>query len=343
MPSEGEGFVTLRAGWVSARFAVLAVVLVVVVGVALAVGSVRIPVGEVVLALRGQGDPTVQTIVTGLRLPRVVLAGLVGAALAVSGAVFQALLRNPLAEPYILGVSSGAAVGAVAAIVLGMTASSMVALPLSAFAGAVVAMGLVLLMAGSRRSGLDTRVLLLAGVVIGAFFNAIILLIVNFADVETFRAAMLWIMGSFSGAAPESVRAVVLYVGPALVLLMLLARPLNLLSVGEQSAFHLGVDVGRFKLLIYVITSLIVGVCVAGAGAIGFVGLVVPHALRLVGGSDHRWLLPACALAGAAFLIGADTLARTVFAPAELPVGVVTALVGVPVFLWLLVRHEELG
>lgn len=328
-------------GAVSVRLGVLGVVLLAVTAVALAVGSVSIPLVDVLRALRGEAEPTVQTIVTGLRLPRVVLAGLVGAALAVSGAVFQALLRNPLAEPYILGISSGAAVGAVTAIVLGMTATSLVALPASAFMGAIVAMALVLLMAGSRRRGLDTRVLLLAGVVIGAFFNAIILLIINFADVETFRAAMLWIMGSFAGASVESVTAVLLYVGPALVLLMLLARPLNLLSVGEQSAFHLGVDVGRFKLLIYVVTSVVVGVCVAGAGAIGFVGLVVPHALRLIGGSDHRWLLPGSALTGAAFLVGADTLARTVVAPAELPVGVVTALVGVPVFLWLLVRSEE--
>ena len=178
---------------------------------------------------------------------------------------------------------------------------------------------------------------------IGAFFNAIILLIINFADVETFRAAMLWIMGSFSGASAESVTAVGVYVLPAVIGLVLLARPLNLLSVGEQSAFHLGVDVRRFKLLLYVVTSLIVGVCVAGSGAIGFVGLVVPHALRLVGGSDHRWLLPGCALIGAAFMVGADALARVVVAPAELPVGVVTALIGVPVFLWLLLRHEELA
>lgn len=327
----------------SLRLATLLLALVGVGVLALGVGSVRIPLGEVLLALRGRAEGSVATIVLDLRLPRIVLAGVVGAALAVSGAVFQALLRNPLAEPYILGISSGAAVGAVFAMVLGMTATSMLALPVSAFVGAMIAMTLVLLMAGSRGRGLDTRVLLLAGVVIGAFFNAIILLIINFADVETFRAAMLWIMGSFAGASIESVAAVVLYVGPALIGLLLLARPLNLLSVGEQSAFHLGVDVGRFKLLLYVVTSLVVGVCVAGAGAIGFVGLVVPHALRLVGGSDHRWLLPGCALAGGAFMIGADTLARTVVAPAELPVGVVTALIGVPVFLWLLLRHEELG
>jgi iron complex transport system permease protein len=327
----------------AARIGVLAVTLVAVCALALSVGPVSVPLGDVVGALLGETNGSSGTIVRSLRLPRVILAGLTGAALAVSGSVFQALLRNPLAEPYVLGVSSGAAVGAVCAIVGGVAATSLLALPLSAFAGAVIAMALVLFMAGARGRGLDTRVLLLAGVVIGAFFNAIILLVINFADVETFRAAMLWIMGSFSGASRESVMVVAAWVLPSLVGLTLLARPLNLLSVGEQSAFHLGVDVRRLKLLLYIVTSLIVGVCVAGAGAIGFVGLVVPHALRLVGGSDHRWLLPASALSGATFLVLADTIARVVVAPAELPVGVVTALVGVPVFLWLLLRHEELG
>jgi iron complex transport system permease protein len=308
---------------------------------ALMVGPVEVPLREVLNAIQGKADPTAQTIVMGLRLPRVILAALVGAGLALSGAVFQALLRNPLAEPYVLGVSSGAALGAVTAIVFGMTIGSVVALPFSAFGGAVLAVFLVLAMAGGRGRGLDTRVLLLSGVVIGAFFNAIILLIINFADVETFRAAFLWIMGSFSGASPEAALTLSIYLVPAVLGLTLLARPLNLLSVGEQSAFHLGVDVRRFKLVLYVATSLVVGVCVAGAGAIGFVGLVVPHGLRLIGGSDHRWLLPACAISGAMFMVAADTVARTVVAPAELPVGVVTALIGVPVFLWLLVRNEE--
>lgn len=325
------------------RLAVVTVVLFLVMIASLAMGSVAIPVGDVLRALAGDADDTTRTIILNLRVPRIAMAAQVGAGLAVSGAVFQALLRNPLAEPYILGVSSGAAVGAVAAIVFGMTATSVLALPLSAFAGAVLAIVLVMAMAGVRGRGLDTRILLLAGVVIGAFFNAIILLIINFADVETFRAAMLWIMGSFAGASHRSVLTLFVYVVPTMTVLILLARPLNLLSVGEQSAFHLGVDVRRLKFFLYIATSLIVGVCVAVSGAIGFVGLVIPHALRLIGGSDHRWLLPGCALGGAAFMVGADAIARTVVAPAELPVGVVTALIGVPVFLWLLATREELG
>ena len=324
------------------RLSFLLLACLVVAAGALVVGDVSVPLGEVWNAFQGRADSASQTIVMNLRLPRILLAAQVGAGLAVSGAVFQALLRNPLAEPYVLGVSGGAALGAVVAIVFGFTVSSVVVLPLSAFGGAVVAIFLVLFMAGGRGRGLDTRVLLLSGVVIGAFFNAVILLIINFADVETFRAAVLWMMGSFSGASHEGALTLSLYLIPAVIGLILLARPLNLLSVGEQSAFHLGVDVRRFKVFLYVATSLVVGACVAGAGAIGFVGLVVPHGLRLVGGSDHRWLLPASALAGAAFMVAADTLARTVFAPSELPVGVVTALVGVPVFLWLLLRNEEL-
>jgi iron complex transport system permease protein len=324
------------------RLGSLFLLFILVLAAGLLVGPVELPVRDVLLTLRGWGDPTVRTILLDLRLPRVVLAAQVGAGLAVSGAVFQALLRNPLAEPYVLGVSGGAALGAVTAMVFGITASSVVAIPLAAFSGAVLAILLVLVMAGGRGRGFDTRILLLSGVVIGAFFNAVILLIINFVEVETFRAALLWIMGSFSGATSKGVLAVAFYLWPAVLALILLARPLNLLSVGEQSAFHLGVDVRRFKIAVYVVNSLVVGICVSGAGAIGFVGLVVPHALRLVGGSDHRWLLPASALAGATFMVAADTLARTLVAPTELPVGVVTALIGVPVFLWLLLRSEGL-
>ncbi len=315
--------------------------LIVAAVVALMVGDVEFPVREFLLAFRGEADPATQTIVIGLRLPRVLLATLVGGGLAVSGAVFQALLRNPLAEPYVLGVSSGAALGAVIAIVFGLTIGSVIALPLFAFGGALLAMFLVLFMAGGRGRGMDTRVLLLSGVVIAAFFNAFLLLVINFANVETFREAVLWIMGSFVGASWEGVITLSVYLIPAFLGLVLLARPLNLLAVGEKSAFHLGVDVRRFKLILYVVTSLVVGICVAGAGAIGFVGLVVPHALRLIGGSDHRWLLPASAIAGALLLVVADTIARTILAPAELPVGVVTAIIGVPLFLWLLLKSEE--
>jgi iron complex transport system permease protein len=305
---------------------------------AIRMGAVPLTAAEILRAARGAGDPTHVAIVRGLRLPRSVQAGLVGAALAASGATFQALLRNPLAEPYILGVSGGAAVGAVAAIVLGLTGSPWI-LPLAAFAGALLAIFLVLQMAASVSRALDTRVLLLSGVVIGAFFNAVILLALTFADTESFRSAIFWMMGSFSGATWRGSGVLALYLAPGIALLLALARPLNLMAIGEDTAAYLGTSVERTKLLAYATASLLAAAAVAVAGVIGFVGLIIPHVVRLVWGSDHRFLLPASAILGAVFLILADALARTAAAPAELPVGVVTAFVGVPFFLWLLRRR----
>jgi iron complex transport system permease protein len=305
---------------------------------AIRMGAVPLTAAEILRAARGAGDPMHVSIVQGLRLPRSVQAGLVGAALAASGATFQALLRNPLAEPYILGVSGGAAVGAVAAIVLGLTGSPWI-LPLAAFAGALLAIFLVLRMAASVSHALDTRVLLLSGVVIGAFFNAVILLALTFADTESFRSAIFWMMGSFSGATWRGSGVLALYLAPGIALLLALARPLNLMAIGEETAAYLGTSVERTKLLAYATASLLAAAAVAIAGVIGFVGLIIPHVVRLVWGSDHRFLLPASAILGSIFLILADALARTAAAPAELPVGVVTAFVGVPFFLWLLRRR----
>jgi iron complex transport system permease protein len=309
--------------------------LALVVGIRL--GAVPLGALEILRALRGLGDPTTVAIVQELRLPRSVQAALVGAALAASGATFQALLRNPLAEPYILGVSGGAAVGAVLAIVLGLTGTAWV-LPLAAFGGALVAITLVLRIAASVGPALDTRVLLLAGVVVGAFFNACILLALTFADAETFRSAIFWMMGSFSGATWRGSGVLLLYLGPGLLVLLALARPLNLLAIGEETAAHLGTPVERTKRLAYGTASLLAAAAVAVSGMIGFVGLIVPHVIRLLWGSDHRFLIPASALLGASFLVLTDALARTATAPVELPVGVVTAFVGVPFFLWLLLR-----
>ena len=329
----------MTTGWpLAARLLVLAALLLLAGLVAVGVGAVPVPPRQVVAALFGHGDPTLHAIIVDLRLPRAILATLIGAALAVAGSVFQALLRNPLAEPYILGVSGGAAVAAVAVIGFAGAVSSW-AVPLAAFAGGIAAILLVFRIAASVGSTLDTRVLLLAGVVVGAFFNAVILLLLTLADVETFRSAVFWMMGSLATATWGSVGILAVYTVPALVLLLALARPLNLMAVGEETALYLGTPVERVKRSAYVIASLLVAGGVAVAGVIGFVGLIVPHALRLVWGGDHRFLLPGSALAGAAFLLLADTAARTVAAPVELPVGVVTALVGVPVFVLLLTRR----
>lgn len=322
------------------RYLLLAAVLALSVALAVALGPADIGPARLLAALTGSADATARAIVLDLRLPRAVLAALVGAALSLAGAVLQALLRNPLAEPYVLGVSGGAAVGAVAAVVFGWVAIGAWVLPAAAFAGAGVAIILVLRVAAGRGLALDTRILLLAGVVVGAFFNAVILTLLTFGDAETFRSAVFWMMGSLSGADWGSVAVLGLQLVPAALFLLALARPLNLLAVGEETALYLGARVEWVKRAVYLVASLLVAAAVAVSGAIGFVGLIVPHAVRLAWGSDHRFLLPASLLAGGAFLVLADTLARVVVQPAELPVGVVTALVGVPLFVGLLVRER---
>lgn len=302
------------------------------------IGSVELPARDLITAMFGQGSESAELIV-GLRGPRVLLAALVGGGLALAGAVFQALLRNPLAEPYILGVSAGAAAGAVGVLALGWSTLVSWSLPVAAFAGALLAIGLVFGVAAAADRQLDVRVLLLAGVVISAFFSAVIALVLSLSDAATVRGAMLWMMGSLAGADARQVLITATYSIPAMLALMALARPLNLLSVGEESAHYLGSDVERVKRGAYLIASLLTAAGVAMAGVIGFVGLVIPHALRLIVGSDHRVLLPLSVTSGAAFLIVADTGARTVLAPTEVPIGVVTAFVGVPVFLILLRRN----
>ncbi len=323
----------------TARLAVLTAILAAGLLLSVAVGAVPITPREVLEALTGGGDATTRAIVLDLRLPRAAMAALIGAGLGVAGAVFQALLRNPLAEPYILGVSGGAAVAAVAVMAF-VGAAAAWAIPAAAFAGGIGAILLVFRIAASVGHGLDTRVLLLAGVVVGAFFNAVILLFLTFAQIETFRSAVFWMMGSLAGATWPAVALLAAYLIPALAVLLALARPLNLMALGEETALFLGTRVEVVKRFAYLVASLLVAAGVAAAGIIGFVGLIVPHALRLVWGGDHRFLLPGSALTGAAFLLMADTVARTVAAPVELPVGVVTALIGVPVFVVLLTRRS---
>jgi ABC-type Fe3+-siderophore transport system permease subunit len=325
-----------RAG----RLALLAACVVAALLFSLCVGAAGLALSDVVRALAGKGDAAARTIVLDLRLPRALLALLVGGGLGLAGAVFQALLRNPLADPYILGVSGGAAAGAVAALALGLTLTTPYALPLAALAGAALAVAVVFRVAMAAARSLDTRVLLLAGVVVAAFFNAVILLVLSLARLETFRSAIFWMLGSLSGASWPAVATLAAYALPATLILLALARPLNLLAVGEESALYLGMPVEVVKRVVYFVASFLVAACVAVSGAIGFVGLIVPHALRLLWGSDHRLVLPGSVLLGGGFLLLADTAARTIVAPQELPVGVLTALVGVPVFVLLLVRRS---
>ncbi|MDZ7778607.1 MAG: iron ABC transporter permease [Gemmatimonadota bacterium] len=301
-------------------------------------GSVPLSTAEVLGALGGGGDPVARDIVVRLRLPRVLLGLLVGGGLAISGATFQALLRNPLAEPYILGISGGASVGAVLVLAFGWIAAGSWALPLAAFIGALVAIGLVFRVATATGRAMDVRVLLLAGVVVAAFFSACIAFILSISPARTVQSAVLWIMGSLAGATWRGVLLTAVYTTPAVLLLIGLARPLNLLSIGEETAHHLGADVERVKRASLAVAALITASGVAVAGVIGFVGLIVPHAVRLLVGSDHRALLPLSFLAGAAFLTLADLAARLTLAPTEIPIGVITAFIGVPFFLVLLRR-----
>lgn len=304
-------------------------------------GAVRIGTADALAALAGGGTQVHRTIVVELRLPRALLALLVGGGLSVAGAVFQALLRNPLAEPYILGISGGAGLAAVLALAFGLVTAGSWALPAAAFAGAIVAILLVFRVAAAAGRGLDVRVLLLAGVVVGAFFSAAIALVLSVSEARVVRSAVLWMMGSLAGADWRSVTLAAAYTLPAAAVLAALARPLNLMAIGEETASYLGTEVERIKALAYGIASLLTAAGVAVAGIIGFVGLIVPHGVRLVAGSDHRSLLPLSFLAGAGFLAVADLLARVALAPTEIPIGVVTAFVGVPLFLVLLRRDAS--
>jgi iron complex transport system permease protein len=298
-------------------------------------GAVPLTPGQLWRGLLDPVSPSAD-ILRNLRIPRVLLAFLVGGSLGVSGAALQALVRNPLAEPYLLGLSGGAGLGAVVAI--GFKIPSAWAIPVAAFAGAMGAVALVyrLSLVDGRR--LDPRVLLLAGVVVGAFATALMSAIIVLSDAVQLRNAFLWLLGGFSAASWKALAIFLAYsVVPVLVLLYS-GRALDLLVLGEETAQHLGADVDRIRTVVYVTTALLTAAAVAACGIIGFVGLVVPHAVRRVWGPIHRTLLPLVFVASGSFLVLADAVARTVVRPAELPVGVVTALVGVPLFAILLRR-----
>jgi iron complex transport system permease protein len=310
--------------------AALLLVIAAVLGVAL--GPVSLPLGTVWAALTGGGDPTVGAIVRTVRLPRVALAVGVGAALGMSGAAMQGTLRNALAEPYLLGVSGGAAVGAVIAV--GLHASATVGVPLSAFAGAGVVTVVVLGIAraaGGRRA--DVRILLMAGVVVGAFTNAAIMVAYAVAPPETVRGALWWMMGSLEGADWGRVRWLSLYVLVGGLALFALARDIDVLALGDEGAAALGVNVERAGRRAYLTAALLAAATVAAAGLVGFVGLIVPYIVRAAGLREHRWLIVGAAVVGATLVVGADVVARVARPPAELPLGAVTALLGVPFFL----------
>ena len=305
--------------------------------VALVSGEMRIGLGQVLLALAGSADSIEADVIRHLRLPRAVAVFVCGGLLAIAGALMQVLLRNPLADPYVLGISGGAAVGALSAMMFGLAPWLVDA---SAFAGALAAMLLVFGLAHGDGSWTQTR-LLLTGVIVAAGCGAIITLMLSLAPDTRLRSMLFWLMGDASVASNPWPAAVVLVAGITLV--MPFARDLNVLARGEATALSLGIRVQRLRYVLYVVASLLTAVSVTLIGSVGFVGLVVPHLVRFVIGNDQRLLLPAAMLAGGTLLTLADTAARTVIAPMQLPVGVLTALIGVPVFLFLLSRTRKLG
>ena len=329
------------------QISALMILILAAIGVAsLLVGSVRISPSHIFnyfvniftgkLSLSSEEE----LIVFSVRLPRIVFAGIVGASLSLGGVVFQAILRNPLADPYILGISGGSALGAIIGIVIGAS-SFYLGVPLLAFVGALVTVFLVFIVAGGSRGPLLDNSLLLSGVVVNAFFSAAILFFLSIVNSMELHSITFWLMGDLSRASIREICIAAFCLVIGFVLLYAQARKLNLFVQGEETALHLGVNVERTKQWLLVVTSLIISVAVSLAGIIGFVGIMVPHLMRLVFGSDHRLLLPVSALFGASFLIAADTIARVIFAPAELPVGVITALCGAPYFIFLLKRNAR--
>ncbi|MGH9316749.1 MAG: FecCD family ABC transporter permease [Thermoanaerobaculia bacterium] len=299
----------------------------------LTVGGVRLSVVDL-WSGRGEAGETAR-LVASLRLPRVALAALVGGCLALAGAALQALLKNPLADPFLLGTSGGAATGAALAALAG---ASPLLSPGAAFAGAAASsLGVAAL---ARRGGrLDLQRLILAGLIANAFFSAVLLAVFSVASGEAARTMLFWMMGSLSDASSGKTLSLLPYAIAGFTALLWSASRLNLFAVGEENAAALGVNVERSKRLVFLAASLLTGAAVAFAGVIGFVGLLVPHAARAAAGNDQRILLPVSALSGAALLVAADAVARSALAPAELPIGAVTAAIGAPLFAYLLLRN----
>jgi iron complex transport system permease protein len=315
----------------------LLLTLLVVILIAAMIGSQRLPFAASICSLAGASNCGLSSeqhaILFDIRLPRILLAGAVGLCLATAGAGYQALLRNPLAEPYLLGVSNGAAVGTMMALVF--FGAHEWSRPVLAFAGALIASFVVYQLARGRAGATPER-LILAGVIVTTFLSSAIVFITTLMDATRIRSFTFWLLGDLSGTTTNLLLVTFAAAGIGVAILAANSRSLNLMMLGERDAFDLGVEVSRVRLTVFVAASLLVGASVASSGSGGYVGLVVPHLVRLSFGSDNRLVIVAAALAGAAFVIVADTVARTIIAPRELPVGAITALIGAPLFIYLL-------
>ena len=333
----------LTPGRLIARIIICLSALAAVMFVCSLVGTQKVSLSAV---MEGPGQSPGQNIdydiYVRVRIPRIILAALVGAALAASGVALQAILRNPLAEPYILGISSGAALGVMTAAVAGISWSFWGGSPMAAFAF-LFALGTIWLvwLTGHLAGGSAVTSLLLAGVVINAFFSAIIMLMTSLIDSEQLRSTIMWLMGSIGEKSFTTLLASSIFIIAGIIALFTISQQLNVLTFGPQEAQSLGVNPRAITFVTFALASFITAVAVGLSGLVGFVGLVVPHSVRLVFGPDHRLTLPASALTGASFVVICDTIARMIIAPAQLPVGVITAIVGGPIFLLLLARHSK--
>ncbi len=319
----------------------LSIVLMVSSILAISAGSSGLHFWETLAILAGKGEPdsATATIIWQIRLPRVILAASVGGTLALGGLVFQALLRNPLAEPYILGISGGSAIGAIMAMLIGLSYFPGVAI--FSFTGSLLVLGFVTLLAGSTLGNtmLGRDSLLLGGVMMNAFCAAVIMFLISMTRSFQVQHILYWLMGDLS-ALQKGQLPILLLVLPCFAVIYVLARPMNLLLLGRETASAMGINVKNTVLLLLVITSLMVSVIVSLSGLIGFVGLVIPHIFRLILGPDHRLLVPSCILGGASYMIFCDLLARVLPSSGEMPVGIITALIGAPLFIILLLRRN---
>jgi iron complex transport system permease protein len=325
------------------RIALVSGLLALVLGITLFLGLSFGPAGSLsqtlnAVFLRTNADPLYQTIVWQIRLPRVLLAGLVGATLALGGLVFQALLRNPLAEPYILGISGGSAIGAIVGIMLGL--SRFPGVSITAFSGSLATLALILIMT-SGQAILKKESLLLSGVMLNAFCSAVILFLISLAQDARLHNILFWLMGDLSIATMGQVAVLAAMLLPCFAVIFWLSHRMNLLLMGKELAQTMGVNIRAVTLVLLLTSSLMVSATVSHCGLLGFIGLVMPHLLRILLGSDHRVLVPACILGGGTFLTACDILARTLPEQGEMPPGVITALIGAPLFIFLLKKSGQ--
>ncbi len=335
---------------VSIIMGLLTLVLIVLIILGIGIGAVWIPPGEVLSLINGhlngssinyQGQTLSHDIIIwSIRFPRVLLGAMVGISLSVAGAIFQGLFRNPMADPYVIGVSSGSALGAVAAILLLGSTGLKYSYSIPAFAFVCAILTIFLVYSLARTGGrVPVMTLLLAGIAVNSFLSALQSLAMFYSG-DQMHQVVFWLLGGFSSRGWEYIGMFMPYALIGIVIAFVYTRELNGMLIGEEQAQHLGIDVERVKIMLLIASALLIGASVSVSGLIGFVGLIIPHVVRLVVGPDHRVLLPMVALTGAIFMVGADIVARTIIAPEELPVGVVTALIGGPFFIYLLRRHK---